>query len=195
MNMTLKEMKNIRLIANLFIAFAGILLIVSLFSNMFDMNGVIFIHTDDVGEPVGYPYIETLKVYSFAIPSRDQLNSLYYQWEMTVLYLVLFVAFVLNFINFKKYDSIKQYIISVFLILLAACLIMLITIYKKEQDSIAEEFVSKYLTGSKLDVTSGIIPFLAYALTIIAGFFSLFKAWLITPLSKLQNKSNVRNKK
>ena len=120
MNMTKKELKDTKLILNIIIAIAGLLLLASIFSTLFSAQGIIYYMTNEAGEEVGAGYQEVFKVYNFILPIETQETRLnYFRWEMSTLYILLFLTFIMNFINLGENNKLKQYIVSGALLLLS----------------------------------------------------------------------------
>lgn len=190
MNMTKKELKDTKLILNIIIAIAGLLLLASIFSTLFSAQGIIYYMTNEAGEEVGAVYQEVFKVYNFILPIETQeTRSNYFRWEMSTLYILLFLTFIMNFINLGENNKLKQYIVSGALLLLSAILIFIIIFYKKELELIFDEFVSQYFRTSYINTKNGTLPFLAYAFGILAGLISLYKAWIVGRLQQLEYKN------
>jgi hypothetical protein len=186
--MTLKELKDTKRFIDVFMVVAAIILIVSLFAALFNYEGVLYNTTDDTGEKLGFPYEETLMVYDFALPLKSERSVLYYSWEMSVFYLVLILSFGLNFINLKKYNRIKQFIIGGTFIIGAVALIIIVVSYHNEMKLIAEEFLLDYFDNSTLEVKSSYFPILAYLLGIFAGLLSVLKAWVIGRIQSAESR-------
>ena len=108
---------------------------------------------------------------------------------MSTLYILLFLTFIMNFINLGENNKLKQYIVSGALLLLSAILIFIIIFYKKELELIFDEFVSQYFKTSYINTKNGTLPFLAYAFGILAGLISLYKAWIVGRLQQLEYKN------
>lgn len=146
--------------------------------------------TNEAGEEVGAGYQEVFKVYNFILPIETQETRLnYFRWEMSTLYILLFLTFIMNFINLGENNKLKQYIVSGALLLLSAILIFIIIFYKKELELIFDEFVSQYFKTSYINTKNGTLPFLAYAFGILAGLISLYKAWIVGRLQQLEYKN------
>ncbi|MDD3999429.1 MAG: hypothetical protein PHX62_00850 [Bacilli bacterium] len=188
--MNIKELKSTRLFINILIALAGFVLFLSLFSTLYSVEGVVYYDTDDVGNEIGMDYKEVMKTYNFVlpIPTKDT-NVNYYSWEISLLYIILFIAIIFNFLDMRKHNQIKQYVISGIFIVLSLLLIFAITNYKKELEFIFDEFANSYFSTSYINVTNGSAPFLAYLLTIIAGILSIYKASIIMKISEIENKN------
>lgn len=190
MNMTKKELKDTKLILNIIIAIAGLLLLASIFSTLFSAQGIIYQWTNEAGEEVGAVYQEVFKVYNFILPIETQeIRFNFFRWEMSTLYILLFLTFIMNFINLGENNKLKQYIVSGALLLLSAILIFMIIFYKKELELIFDELVSQYFRTSYINTKNGTLPFLAYAFGILAGLISLYKAWIVGRLQQLEYKN------
>jgi len=195
MNMTRKELRETKFFLNFIIALAGLLLLFSVFSTLFSSKGVIYYMTDEAGNVVGANYQEELKVYNFVLPIETRETHLnYFSWEMATLYILLFLTFILNFVDLGQKNKIKQYIVSGALIIFSFLLMVIIISYRKEIDLIFEEFLSEYFSSSYINTKNGAVPFLAYSIGIFAGFLSLYKVWILKKLHQLEYE-NKRYKK
>lgn len=175
-------------IINVVFGFFLIVVLISVFFTMFRMEGTIYNKTDDAGEKVGVDILDESKVYHYitTIPMKGTDESLYFNWQMVTLYILIIAVIVLNFIPFKKQNSYKQLGISIGLIILLFWGVLLIHSLYGLQKEIAADLANMYFKGSYVKVEMGSMPIFLLIITIFVTLFSFYKTWILMQLPKLQ---------
>ncbi|MFY9422531.1 MAG: hypothetical protein WAP91_05955 [Bacilli bacterium] len=191
--MTKNQLQETKIVLNCFIALAGLLLLISVFTTLYSAKGVIYFKTDDAGSEVGANYAEVFKVYNFVLPIKTSATYLdFFSWEMSLLYVLLILAYIMNFVDLGANTKTKQFIIGGALILFSLLLLLLNFVFKKQIDAIYDEWVSEHFSSSYINTRNGGFPFLAYSFGIFAGLMSIYKAWIVGKLELISR--NRRNR-
>lgn len=175
-----RDIKEAKLIINIFTILVVVLLIIAIFSSVASTSGNIYFGKDDQGTPQGVMLFEDIKTYNLLtkVPTNQFFVVDYFSPVMLGSYIVLFLSYLINFIRIKKHDNIKN-IVSVVLIFISSVLLtVLLIVYTNNIKDIFFELADTNYAGSVANVKTGIIPLLSIIFSIIASFLLLLKTYL-----------------